>query len=119
MFSGEKHSGRFTNSDRVRYTATFAFASSGKKIPVHLLFRELTGPEFERTQSQFQNDEMEYVYENESATWDESTVLLFLEEMLLPYIESHGGGVMDLTGLKKFWLSIKSIKSTALKFQQV
>ena len=76
----------------MRYTATFAFASSGKKIPVHLLFRELTGPEFERTQSQFQNDEMEYVYENESATWDESTVLLFLEEMLLPYIESHGGG---------------------------
>ena len=40
----------------MRYTATFAFASSGKKIPVHLLFRELTGPEFERTQSQFQND---------------------------------------------------------------
>ena len=115
----------------MRYTATFAIASSGKKIPVHLLFRELTGPEFERTQSQFQNDEMEYVYESESATWDESTVLLFLEEMLLPYIESHGGGehgtnelrcfmaFMDLTGLKKFWLSIKSIKSTALKFQQV
>ena len=66
----------------MRYTATFAFASSGKKFPVHFLFREFTGPEFERTQSQFANDEMEFVYENSTATWDESTVLLFLEEIL-------------------------------------
>ena len=47
---------------------------------------------FSTTTKVKQYDELEYVYENSTATWDESTVLLFLEELLLPYIESHGGG---------------------------
>ena len=87
----DKHSGRSTNSERHRFTATFMFSAAGDKCGVHYLFRELTGPETERTWDQLGDDIMDRVYENSSATWDETTVLSFLDAFLLPHIENFGG----------------------------
>ena len=47
---GEKQSGRFTNSDRSRFTGCFTFNAAGEKMPVMYLFRELTGPESKRVE---------------------------------------------------------------------
>ena len=68
------------------------FSSAGDKCGVHYLFRELTGQETGRTWDQLGDDTMDRIYENSSATWDESTVLSFLDAFLLPHIEKFGGG---------------------------
>ena len=102
-FQGEKHvEGNFTNSDKLRFTGVCAVSGTGKKLPVSAIFRLLKSGNWPGDIHPDNFDHAVEYYGAAGGSMTSEVMIWWIQDILVPYLEEHGGGSDGLPALLMF-----------------
>ena len=92
-FKGQAVTGSHTNSLLHRFTSMLG-GSLTEKFPLALLFRNFSDIEQDLACEILGEDTwvVDHVYQNDIATFDEDMYIEYLNDVVSPYLDKHGGG---------------------------